>query len=88
MRWLVAICQHKNYYEPYIRTMNKFAERLSKVLQENQISQRDLAKKINMSQSIVNNYCTGKREPKLDVLMLICKALHETADYLLGLADV
>ena len=68
--------------------MNKLAERLREVLEINKISQSELARRIKMSQSIVNNYCTGIREPSLDVLMLICQALNESSDYLLGLKDV
>ncbi len=64
--------------------MNKFAERLRDVLDENGMTQLELANKIGMSQSIVNNYCTGKREPSLDVLILIAQALDESIDYLLG----
>ncbi len=67
--------------------MNKFAERLNEVLKDLGLSQSALAKKIGMSQSVVNNYCTGKREPTLDTLIIICKALGESADYLLGLED-
>lgn len=67
--------------------MNRFKERLNEALKYNNMSQNALSKKIGMSQSIVNNYCTGKREPSLDVLLLICKALGESADYLLGLED-
>lgn len=64
--------------------MNKLSERLKISLKENNISQLELAKRIGMSQSIVNNYCTGKREPSLDALILICDALDESADFLLG----
>ena len=67
--------------------MNKFSERLKQLLKDLNITQVALAKKIGMSQGIVNNYCTGKREPSLDVLVLICKALNESADYLLGLSN-
>lgn len=67
--------------------MNKFAERLRLVLKVNNMTQVDLAKKINMSQGVVNNYCTGKREPTLDGLISISKALNESVDYLLGLED-
>lgn len=67
--------------------MNKFAERLNEALSDNDISQNALAQKIPMSQSVVNNYCTGKREPSLDVLISICKILNVSADYLLGLTD-
>ena len=67
--------------------MKNFGLRLKETLKVNGMSQQELAKKINMSQSVVNNYCTGKREPTLDVLVLICKALNESADYLLGIDD-
>ena len=67
--------------------MNKFSERLNEVLKEKGMSQCELAKEIHMSQSIVNNYCRGKHEPPLDTLMLICKTLGETADYMLGMTD-
>lgn len=67
--------------------MNKFKDRLNEVLKENGISQVTLARKIAMSQGVVNNYCTGKREPTLDVLIRICEALEISSDYLLGLTD-
>ncbi len=67
--------------------MNKFSERFSQTLKENEISQNAFAKKIGMSQGIINNYCTGKREPSLDSLIAICNELGESADYLLGITD-
>lgn len=67
--------------------MKNFSLRLKETLKTNGMSQQELSKKINMSQSVVNNYCTGKREPTLDVLVSICKALNESADYLLGIDD-
>ncbi len=67
--------------------MNEFKKRLNETLKENNLSQNALAQKISMSQGVVNNYCTGKREPSLDVLISICKELNVSADYLLGLID-
>jgi len=67
--------------------MSKFKDRLNEALSENNLSQNALARKIFMSQGVVNNYCTGKREPSLDVLISICKVLNVSADYLLGLTD-
>ena len=66
---------------------NKFCERFRQVLEDNGISQKAFAKKIGMSQGVINNYCTGKREPSLDALLLICKELGESADFLLGVKD-
>lgn len=71
----------------YIVVMNKFSERLNQCLKDANISQSELAKRIGMSQSVVNNYCTGKREPTLDGLISICKVFNESADYLLGLEN-
>ena len=67
--------------------MNKFKDRLNEALADNSLSQTALARKISMSQGVVNNYCTGKREPSLDVLILICKELNISADSLLGITD-
>ena len=67
--------------------MNKFKDRLNEALAENSLSQKALARRISRSQAVVNNYCTGKREPSLDVLISICKELQVSADYLLGLED-
>ncbi|MDE7395704.1 MAG: helix-turn-helix transcriptional regulator [Clostridiales bacterium] len=67
--------------------MNIFKDRLKEALEENNLTQVTLAQKIFMSQAVVNNYCTGKREPSLDVLISICKVLNVSADFLLGLTD-
>jgi transcriptional regulator with XRE-family HTH domain len=65
----------------------KFAERLCKALKENNMSQSELARRIKMSCDSVNGYCLGKSLPPIDVLVLICKELNETSDYLIGLRD-
>jgi transcriptional regulator with XRE-family HTH domain len=67
--------------------MSKFAERLKNSLNANHISQAELAKRIGLTRDAISKYCTGRREPSLDVLMLICKTLDESADYMLGLED-
>lgn len=67
--------------------MNNFKDRLVECLKASGVSQAELAKRINMSKSVVNEYCSGKKKPSLDVLILICRALGESADYLLGLVD-
>lgn len=67
--------------------MNQFCVRLNEVLKDCNLSQNAFSKKIGMSQTVVNNYCTGKREPSLEVLVAMCKVLNVSADYLLGLRD-
>lgn len=68
--------------------MNQFfSERLKESLKANGLSQSELARKIGVSQDAVNSYCTGRIKPSVDVLIIICKTLDESADYLLGLID-
>ncbi|MCI8734586.1 MAG: helix-turn-helix transcriptional regulator [Clostridia bacterium] len=67
--------------------MSRFCERFKELLEYNKISQNAFAK-ISMSQSVINNYCTGRREPSLDVLISICNELNVSADYLLGRTDL
>ena len=67
--------------------MEEFAKRLKEILNEKNISQKAFSKKINMSQSIINGYCTGTRIPSLDAFKKICIELNVEANYLLGLED-
>ena len=67
--------------------MNKFAERFREALTSRGLKQTELAKKLGMSVSAVNDYCRGKREPSFNVLVKICRILSESADYLLGIED-
>lgn len=64
--------------------INKFKERLNLCLKDQKISQKELSQKTGLSPSIINNYCTGKREPSLNALILVCNELNESADFLLG----
>ncbi|MFI3168262.1 MAG: helix-turn-helix transcriptional regulator [Bacillota bacterium] len=67
--------------------MNKFAERLKEVLQEKGISQNQFSKQLGVGQKTVNNWCLGIHEPCIDMIIVICKELSESADYLIGLED-
>lgn len=67
--------------------MSIFSERLKKTLEYKNMSQNKLAKDINCSQALINKFCLGTREPNMQALVSICKALNESSDYLLGLDD-
>jgi transcriptional regulator with XRE-family HTH domain len=67
---------------------SQLPERLKETLKANSMSQSELARRINMSSDTIQSYCSGKRVPPADVLFLICKALGESSDYLLGLTDI
>ncbi|KJJ85436.1 protein containing Signal transduction response regulator, receiver region [Candidatus Omnitrophus magneticus] len=56
-------------------TMNEFAENLRKLRKKQKLSQQILANKLNVAQSTIGMWETGKRTPKLD-------DLHRVADVL------
>ncbi len=61
--------------------------RISSELSKKGISQKQLAERINISESIVSRYISGEREPKANVLANIATALNTTSDYLLGIEE-
>lgn len=60
-----------------------FGYRLKQLLEEENISQSELARRINMSQALVNAYCNDRKYPCLESLIKICVVLGCSADYLL-----
>lgn len=65
--------------------MNKFAERLKEIRSENNISQYELAELCNVQQSCVSKWERGVTLPDAEMIVVICQALHVSADYLLGM---
>ncbi len=63
----------------------EFGSRISKILSEQHMSQKDLANRLNVSEGIISRYISGNREPKPDMLANIATALKTTSDYLLGI---
>ena len=64
-----------------------FAERLNKILEEFKISRYRMAKDLKVSQQTVANWCNGINEPKAKQIVIICKYLDVSSDYLLGLTE-
>jgi HTH-type transcriptional regulator/antitoxin HigA len=54
-------------------------------LEENGLSQKDLAQKIGVSPSRINDYVTGRAEPTLRVARLLCATLGIAPALLLGM---
>ena len=66
--------------------MNKeFGQRLLTLLQKQNMTQKQLADRINTTEATLSRYISGAREPKADMLANIATALHTTSDYLLGI---
>ena len=64
--------------------MSKFINRVKELMEKNQISQKDLAKLSGISESSISRYLSGSKEPRMDILTNIAKALNTTVSYLLG----
>ena len=67
---------------------NKFATRLSELLKENKISQRELAKRIGVSSTSVSDWSTGKIQPTAESIYLVSEYFQVSADFLLGLTNI
>ena len=58
--------------------------RLKKLREENNISQEQLANKLNVSASSIGMYETDKREPSDEIKTKIAKIFDVSIDYLVG----
>ncbi len=58
--------------------------RLFELRLEKNLSQRELAKELNISQGTYNNWENGKTEPSIEDLIEISKLFKVSVDYLIG----
>ena len=65
----------------------EIGKRIEKVLENSNMTQRDLANRIGVDESTVSRIIKGERTPKSEVLANIATALHTTSDYLLGIEN-
>jgi len=66
-----------------------FAQKLRNLREDMEppVTQTQLGSLLNMGQSKISRLESGEFEPNLQELYDICKALHVSSDYLLGLTD-
>ena len=67
--------------------MDDFASRLRFAIERSGMQQKNLASAIKLSPARLSNYVNGHSEPSLDILLLLCRELRVSADYLIGLTD-
>lgn len=67
--------------------IEKFSYRLTVLLDEYNMTQTQLAKKIGTSNVTICRYLTCERIPRLDVVTKIASVFNVSLDYLLGLSD-
>ncbi len=66
------------------RIFMDFGKRLKYLRIKNNISQKELAKLLNVGVSTISNYETGRNEPSYDKLIILAKYFNVSIDYLLG----
>lgn len=61
-----------------------FGDKLKELRKSHNLTQRELAERLNVAKSVVSYYESGDRFPSYDVLIRISRTFHVTTDYLLG----
>ena len=64
--------------------MFDFGLRLSELRKEKNLSQNEIAKRINKSKSVVSGYENNIKTPPIDVLVSLASIYGVSVDYLLG----
>lgn len=67
--------------------MKIFANRLAELRNQNKLTQRDIAKRLNISQPSYIRYEQGTAEPTYENLVKIADLFDVSTDYLLGRTD-
>lgn len=64
-------------------TIEQIQERLAQAIKQSGMSQTDIAKKINVTQSAIAHYVKGDILPALDTFANLCKILDIDTNYIL-----
>ena len=62
-------------------------KRIRDLREDNDLTQKQVAKVLNCSQQVYSNYELGQRDIPTDVLIALAKFYNVTTDYILGLSD-
>ena len=62
--------------------------RIRNLREDNDITQKEMAKILNCSQQVYSNYELGQRDIPTDILIKIALHYNVSVDYLLGLSNI
>ena len=68
-------------------TLDQIRKRLQEAIRQSGLTQTEIAKRLNIYQSTVGQYLSGRAMPALDTFANLCKVLDVSADYLLCLEN-
>ena len=79
----IMIIEHNlRRYQDMI-TLDQIRKRLTESIRQSEMSQTEIAKKLNITQSTIAHYLKGDILPALDTLANLCKLLDIDANYIL-----
>ncbi len=61
--------------------------RIRELREDRDLTQKEMAQVLNVSQQVYSNYELGQRDIPTDVLIKLCRFHCVSADYILGLSD-
>ena len=62
-------------------------KRIRDLREDNDLTQKQLAKELNCSQQVYSNYELGQRDIPTDILIKLSSFYNVSADYILGISD-
>lgn len=65
-----------------------FIKRLEALMEENNMSQIELASRIGTTNVTISRYLSSERIPRLEIVTKIAEVFHTSVDYLVGLSDI
>lgn len=65
----------------------ELGKRILNAIRIKDISQKELASIVGVTEGVISRYISGERDPKPDMIANIATALHTTSDYLLGIEN-
>ena len=65
----------------------EFKDRLKELRLENNLTQVDISKLLNMSKMAVSHWEKGNSEPSIEQLKILARLFDVTIDYLVGFTD-
>ena len=64
-----------------------YRERLKEWINDHDLKQKVLAKELNISESVISNYLTGRSQVHIEMLVRMAKHFGVSVDYLAGVTD-
>lgn len=68
--------------------MLNIGERITQLRKQQHLSQDELAKKVDVSRTIIGNYERNTNAPSIEILLKIAKVFNVSVDYLIGESEL